>query len=94
MTETINLIEQKLGENKEMLRRLNTETENFISILADHHFKKKELSSQNFNLERQLKDLYDQQYNRKDTCGASKLSASETHRDTGSDYTTLTQRKD
>lgn len=36
MQETINLIEQKLGENKEVLRRLAVEQENFITALADH----------------------------------------------------------
>lgn len=64
MQETINLIEQKLGENKEVLRRLAVEQENFITALADGHAKKKQLSNENFNLERQLKDLYDQQQNR------------------------------
>lgn len=61
MTETINLIEQKLGENKEVLRRLSVEQENFITALADGHAKKKQLSNENFNLERQLKDLYELQ---------------------------------
>lgn len=92
MIETINLIEQKLGENKEVLRRLETEQENFITALADNHLKKKQLSNENLNLERQLKELYDQEYNRKDTCGSAKLSKSD--KNTNSDYRTLTPNKD
>lgn len=66
MKETIHLIETALLENKEVLRRLAVEQENFIGALADNHFKKRELSNQNMNLERQLKDLYDQTYNLKE----------------------------
>ncbi len=65
MQETINLIEQKLGENKEVLRRLSTEQEKLVTKLADNHVHKGNLSVQTLHLEIQLKDLYDQFYNRK-----------------------------
>lgn len=65
MQETINLIEQRLGENKEVLRRLSDEQEKLISMLTDGYSKKKQLANENYNLERQLKDLCDQQSDRK-----------------------------
>lgn len=68
MQETINLIEQKLGENKEVLRRLSDEQENFITALANGHLRKRELSNENENLKMQLEELYDQQSNKKMYC--------------------------
>lgn len=69
MQETINVIESALAENKEIIRRLSTEQDNFIKALSEGNFKKEGLLNINMKLEVQLKSIYEQMYTgTKDAC--------------------------
>lgn len=74
MKETIEVIENALNGNKEVLRRLEVEQNNFIKALSDNFYKKNELLNINMRLERQLKDIYDE-FCRRDQCSEKMTDA-------------------
>lgn len=64
MQESINVIEKAIQEKKEFVRRLNHEREKLIEGLSDNFSNRISTEKQIAQLEIDLKNIYDQHYNK------------------------------